>query len=501
MKALEIEDAETEGFLDEDDQALSNRGNGYSAKAKTKVASNKNRTKTGSSNGGNSVTRIVGIGAAMLLVIIYLLSIQSPGNETDANLPQHQTIHHHAANATIPPTTVTPPANEDAGGSSSSSSSGTPEIPPDTTIEPDTNNEGAGEGGSTGETATDGATTEETPEVTPQTKPEETAGSSSSTTTNTAAFDHEYRPLKYSQMATIVPDPFHAPLDDAQKAALAEKWGKWHFWDGDEKNRPSASYCAGYPNCDIPGTEFPDSSWQVDAVYVNHFLDDADNLLARAKEAIFSEYGHAKPLPPEGLLERYRMFQWDKVNLKEQLTPPPRYASGRSGTRDNGGWTTPRSFDGLVRRLLHAMMTNDEFTVVLAGHSAAAGHGNHFHQSYMMQFHKIMAPILARLGVKLITRNMSQGGMGTLHSSLGFTDLYGDAIDLLLWDTGMTEPEEVAIDVFYRQALLSGRKVPVIWGGPFHLLRDLHEYGDADVGEFGTGMMGVPDTTSAEEAE
>jgi hypothetical protein len=85
---------------------------------------------------------------------------------------------------------------------------------------------------------------------------------------------------------------------------------------------------------------------------------------------------------------------------------------------------------------LHAMMTNDKFTVVLGGHSAAAGHGNHFRQSYMMQFHQVMAPVFSRFGVKLVTRNLSQGGLGTIQNAMGMKSLYGDDIDLLLWDTG-----------------------------------------------------------------
>lgn len=54
----------------------------------------------------------------------------------------------------------------------------------------------------------------------------------------------------------------------------------------------------------------------------------------------------------------------------------------------------------------------------------------------MMQFHKIMAPIFARLGVKLITRNISQGGMGTVQNSIAAGDIYGSEMDLLLWDSG-----------------------------------------------------------------
>lgn len=183
-----------------------------------------------------------------------------------------------------------------------------------------------------------------------------------------------------------------------------------------------------------PATQ-PDDAWQTDAVFVNHLLDDAEQLIERTMDAIFTEYGWGNPQPPEGLSERLKMFAWEKVDLApEDASVPPKYS--RRGNHGGGGWTTERSMDGLVRRLLHAIMTNDSFTVVLGGHSAAAGHGNHFRQSYMMQFHKIMAPVFARLGVKLITRNLSQGGLGTIQNALGMKDLYGDEIDLLLWDSG-----------------------------------------------------------------
>lgn len=183
-------------------------------------------------------------------------------------------------------------------------------------------------------------------------------------------------------------------------------------------------------------------------------------------------YGHPKPKSAEGLAERMKMFHWDKVDLAAGEGPPEEF-SGKL-TRSNGGWTTRRSFEGLVRRLLHAIMTSDTFTVVLAGHSSAAGHGNHFRQSYIMQFHRIMAPVFARLGVKLITRNISQGGLGTVQNAMAAGDLYGQEVDLLLWDSGMTEKHNKEhIDLFFRQGLLGGNRVPVVWsaGGNFELLK------------------------------
>lgn len=238
----------------------------------------------------------------------------------------------------------------------------------------------------------------------------------------------------YSKYATLAPLIDHPLPDDDTVEKISEKWGKWMFWDGDEDYRPTDDYCADYPNRDIPGDEFPEDAWQADAVFVNHYLDAADKLIGRAMDAIFEEYGYGKASSPEALVERMEMFHWSKEDLSQSEDPPEKYK--KKGTRGNGGWTTERSFNGLVRRLLHAMMTSDTFTVVMGGHSAAVGQGNHFRQSYMMQFHKIMSPIFARLGVKLITRNMAQGGMGTIQAGMGSSSIYGDDVDLLLWDSG-----------------------------------------------------------------
>mmetsp|Transcript_10637 Transcript_10637/g.26864 ORF Transcript_10637/g.26864 Transcript_10637/m.26864 type:complete len:672 (-) Transcript_10637:1123-3138(-) len=249
----------------------------------------------------------------------------------------------------------------------------------------------------------------------------------------------------------------------------------------------------------MPGEEFPDDAWQADAVYVNHILNDADKLIGRTMEAIFVEYGKGKPLPPEGLAERMKMFHWSKEDLSSIDKPPEKYR--KNGSRGNGGWTTRRSFNGLVRRLLHAIMTQDTFTVVMGGHSAAAAQGNHFRQSYMMQFHKVMYPIFARLGVKLVTRNIGQGGLGTMQAGMGSGSIYGDEIDILMWDSGMTEPEKEFVDVFYRQALLAGNRIPILWGGPFELLKMLHEEADVDVGEWGDAMDGILEVESVEQAK
>jgi hypothetical protein len=56
-------------------------------------------------------------------------------------------------------------------------------------------------------------------------------------------------------------------------------------------------------------------------------------------------------------------FDFESAQFKELFATKSTW--GKRGNNGHGGWTTKRSFDGLVRRLLHAMNTNDEFVVVM----------------------------------------------------------------------------------------------------------------------------------------
>ena len=294
----------------------------------------------------------------------------------------------------------------------------------------------------------------------------------------------------YANEATIPPNPYHK--DPPNKEELIEKFGKWHFWDGDADLRPGYDYTLPYPNRDIPGEHFPEDAWQADAVYVNHILNDGEELISRTMEAMFVEYGKGKPMLPELLVQRLIMYRWDLIE-DDATEPPEKYQAG--GTRGGGGWATHSSFDGLVRRLLHAMMVNEPFVIALLGDAAAAGYGNHFHQSYMMQVHELLAPMFARLGVQLVTRNLAQPS-GSLDLALGYHSLVGDDVDLLLWDAESVEANPKIQEFVQRQALLSKNKIPVIWGGNFEVLRFLVEHAAADVGAWGNGMDGIKETTS-----
>ena len=220
--------------------------------------------------------------------------------------------------------------------------------------------------------------------------------------------------------------PRGKPLDSASKKKLKEKWGHWSFVDPKADQRPTEELYAKYPYRDVPGDAFPSTAWQRDPEYLAAFLPEAKALVTRALEAILAEYGHGPDDEPgKSFEERSRMFS---ISFVEEKLP-------REGG-NNGGFTTEKSFNGLARRILHAIMTEDSFVLAMGGHSSAAGHGNAFQQAYTPQFQRTVEPVFSRLGVQSLARSIAYGGMGTLQTSFGSGDILGSDLDMLVWDSG-----------------------------------------------------------------
>ena len=151
--------------------------------------------------------------------------------------------------------------------------------------------------------------------------------------------------------------------------------------------------------------------------------------------------------------------------------------------------------------MLHALMTNDEFTVALGGHSAAVGHGNNFWQSYTIQMHEVLEPVFKRLGITLVSRNAAMGGMGTDQSTYCGPIKYGQNVDVILWDSSMTERD---FGLFFQTQTMSGSRPPFL--APFSAAYEpqMHFYANvwgADVGGFHASAGPMIATESEEQAE
>ena len=119
------------------------------------------------------------------------------------------------------------------------------------------------------------------------------------------------------------------------------------------------------------------------------------------------------------------------------------------------------AWEGLIRRLLHSMLTADNyFYVVLAG-TTGTYRANNLWQSQVMQFNHIMEPVFDKLGMLLISRHMGMDAPTTV-SALGGADVYGEAD--IFWHVVPEGEEETAgqVDLLLKQAILSGERMPVL---------------------------------------
>eukprot|EP00531_Pseudo-nitzschia_arenysensis_P000462 CAMPEP_0116134426 /NCGR_PEP_ID=MMETSP0329-20121206/10638_1 /TAXON_ID=697910 /ORGANISM="Pseudo-nitzschia arenysensis, Strain B593" /LENGTH=1029 /DNA_ID=CAMNT_0003629133 /DNA_START=91 /DNA_END=3180 /DNA_ORIENTATION=- len=299
----------------------------------------------------------------------------------------------------------------------------------------------------------------------------------------------------------------------AKMEKIREDWGAWDFRDpksGPQKDtttpnsedfqRTAADFSTA-SHKDLPVDEFPPDSWQADDEYVAMFLEEAKKLVHRVREGIYAEVGWPKKDDDDEYMKlREKLFKihvWSPECDTEDKEKLPAYVDCvKEQPKDRTEGTVvlrKPAFEALVRKLLHAMMTNDEFYAVLAGHSAAAGHGNNFQQNRIITFHHVMEPVFDKLGMRLVSRNMGMGGVGTLHFSLAGGDLYGET-DILEWDSAMTEKGD-PVDFFNKQAIMSGERVPIIITDIWHdIMEETNQ--TAFMGKYGHENKAIfPDTT------
>lgn len=188
---------------------------------------------------------------------------------------------------------------------------------------------------------------------------------------------------KHPHQLSDVYIPRGKPLDESTEQKLKEKWGAWTFVDPKADQRPADDFYSKYPNRDVSGDAFPASAWQRDPKYLAIFLPEAKALVRRAMEAILAEYGHGPDDEPgKSFEDRSSMFSLS-------------FADSLHSRGHHGGCTTERSFNGLARRILHAIMTEGTFVLAMGGHSSAAGHGNLFQQAFTPQFQRTLEPVFA----------------------------------------------------------------------------------------------------------
>eukprot|EP00522_Entomoneis_paludosa_P014581 CAMPEP_0172441466 /NCGR_PEP_ID=MMETSP1065-20121228/2014_1 /TAXON_ID=265537 /ORGANISM="Amphiprora paludosa, Strain CCMP125" /LENGTH=533 /DNA_ID=CAMNT_0013190857 /DNA_START=33 /DNA_END=1634 /DNA_ORIENTATION=- len=167
-------------------------------------------------------------------------------------------------------------------------------------------------------------------------------------------------------------------------------------------------------------------------------------------------------------------FEKEKAKFKNELstlygqyTESIFYKTDESGAKISAGrflFSSDKSWDNMkekiMLKLLRSIVTGIPQNMVWAtgGHSAAAGHGNLFNESYSMVLQKYMKPVFEQSGIKFEVRPYGMGATSTGPEIAScIKEVFGNDFDILWWDYGMTTgfKNQFYIEYFLRRAVLN----------------------------------------------
>ncbi|VEU44807.1 unnamed protein product [Pseudo-nitzschia multistriata] len=147
------------------------------------------------------------------------------------------------------------------------------------------------------------------------------------------------------------------------------------------------------------------------------------------------KYRPIRPLAPKDL---YRTNHWGKESdeLKEYFLKS-----------DAKYWN---SVENLQRKMMIKLLlqkapdakgkSSNKYVWATGGHSAAAGHGNLFKESYTKVMEATAVSVFDAAGLELEARNFAMGATSSAaEMSMCFKEVYGDDVDIFSWDFGMLE--------------------------------------------------------------
>ena len=263
-------------------------------------------------------------------------------------------------------------------------------------------------------------------------------------------------------VSDIAPEDRQQTWENRRQQTI-EKFGQWNDPVTDKPLISPQSQYFAVPYRDVASFAWEPNSWQLDRDFQAKLVQERLALVQRVLEGIYAEYGWGDEsnMTQEQISDRERRFG---VIVHEFGVLDGEAVDGHTRERLPGvAFLGKSAWNGLIRKLLHSMMTQDDFYVVAVGSEALYG-GHNLLQTQVMQFNYIMEPVLDLMGIKLISRNMGMNATTTV-SALGGADIYGEAD--ILWVVPDGRPGAVAenngqFDLLQKQAILSGERMPLI---------------------------------------
>jgi len=181
-------------------------------------------------------------------------------------------------------------------------------------------------------------------------------------------------------------------------------------------------------------------------------------------------YRPCVPSTPEGIsLERLKRKLMIKV-LSMQLALDSKDADFHGCDCSGGKDTALRkdamdSLDPEDPSVVFEGIDNDDdffekYVWVTGGHSAAAGHGNLYNETYTKYMENDLKDVFGSIGIEFEGRNYAMGGTSSATSvSMCWKEIFGEDVDFFSWDYGMTDGRSVSsmFHYIYRGALSATR--------------------------------------------
>mmetsp|Transcript_32189 Transcript_32189/g.36046 ORF Transcript_32189/g.36046 Transcript_32189/m.36046 type:complete len:688 (-) Transcript_32189:51-2114(-) len=122
--------------------------------------------------------------------------------------------------------------------------------------------------------------------------------------------------------------------------------------------------------------------------------------------------------------------------------------------------------------------TFGKYVWATGGHSAAAGHGNLYNESYTAYMESDLKDIFESIGLEFEGRNYAMGGTASgPEISMCFKEVFGTDVDFFSWDYGMTDGKDTSksLHYFYRGGVSAGRPALMMLHGGGRNRRDREE--------------------------
>lgn len=156
------------------------------------------------------------------------------------------------------------------------------------------------------------------------------------------------------------------------------------------------------------------------------------------------------------------LFRDEHPFIPERETTIGRTTFATTVPNANASWT--RLVRKMTLKIIDAQQTPTSFVWATGGHSASAGHGNLFNESYTNVLNAHAPPIFQAVGLKFEARNHAMGGTSSgVEIAACSKEVFGLDVDLISWDYGMCDGREyVRAEMFFRRAAMIPSRPAVV---------------------------------------